>query len=80
MYEGRTDYQAAYGQFLALLTSYGVLTDEERSEGEFIVQSGGLPKDPAKRREMKIRQYRREKELKQQISVSLMSLLAIPLC
>ena len=66
--------QAAYGQFLALLTSYGVLTDEERAEGEFITQSGGLPKDPAKRREMKIRQYKREKELHQQIAVGLISL------
>lgn len=62
--------KAAYGQFLNLLISYGVLNDEERAEGEYISQSGGLPKDPAKRREMKIRQYRREKELQQQISVS----------
>lgn len=30
----------------------------------------GLPRDPAKRREAKIKQYRREKELREQISVS----------
>jgi hypothetical protein len=62
-------YQAAFGQFLSLLSSYGILNDEEKAEGEQIAQMGGLPKDPAKRREMKIRQYRREKELKQQIAV-----------
>ena len=29
----------------------------------------GLPKDPAKRREAKIAQYRREKSLREQIAV-----------
>jgi immunoglobulin-binding protein 1 len=45
------------------------LTEEEKAEGEIIAQSGGLPRDPTKKREMKIRQYRREKELKEQVSV-----------
>jgi hypothetical protein len=46
------------------------LTEEEKQESEFVSQSGGLPKDPAKKREWKIRQYRREKDLRDQILVS----------
>jgi hypothetical protein len=57
------------------LNSYGVLTEEEKQESEFISQSGGLPRDPAKKREWKIRQYKREKELREQILVSSSTLL-----
>lgn len=51
-----------------------MLTEEEKQESEFVSQSGALPKDPAKKREWKIRQYRREKDLRDQILVSLVVL------
>jgi len=35
-----------------------------------MANDGSLPRDPGQRREAKIQQYKREKELRQQISVS----------
>lgn len=57
--------------FLGLLTMYKVLKPEEEAESSAMASEGGLPRDPAKRREAKIAQYKREKELRQAISVSL---------
>lgn len=55
--------------FLGLLTMYKVLRPEEEAESSAMATDGGLPRDPAKRREAKIAQYKREKELRQQIAV-----------
>ncbi|ORY26902.1 TAP42-like protein [Naematelia encephala] len=60
--------QHAMNGFLSLLASYKVLSPEEYAESSASADSGVIAKDPAKRREAKIRQYRREKELRQQIS------------
>lgn len=57
--------------FLGLLTMYKVLRPEEEAESSAMANDGGLPRDPAKRREAKITQYKREKELRQQIAVGL---------
>lgn len=56
--------------FLALLSSYKILSPEEEAESSAMAAgpSGGA-RDPARRREAKIRQYKREKELRQQIAV-----------
>jgi hypothetical protein len=56
--------------FLSLLSSYKVLSQNEQAESSAMAADAGLPRDPAQRREAKIRQYRREKELREQISVS----------
>ncbi len=59
-------------EFLALLLSYEGLTPEEQAESSSMGSNGSsAPKDPARRREAKIRQYKREKELREQISVSI---------
>jgi immunoglobulin-binding protein 1 len=55
--------------FLSLLSSYKVLSPDEQAESSAMAGEAGLPRDPAKRREAKIRQYKREKELREQISV-----------
>jgi hypothetical protein len=62
--------QAAFSMFLGLLTMYKVLQPEEEAESSAMAGEGGLPRDPAKRREAKIAQYKREKELRQLIAVS----------
>lgn len=63
--------QTAMNDFLALLSSYAVLSPEEQAESSAAAGDGiSGPRDPAKRREAKIRQYRREKELREHISVS----------
>jgi hypothetical protein len=63
------DEQAAFNMFLGLLTMYKVLRPEEEAESSAMANDGGLPRDPAKRREAKIAQYKREKELRQKIAV-----------
>jgi hypothetical protein len=63
-------YQDNSTQFLSLLSSYAVLSPDEQAESSSMAGESGLPRDPAKRREAKIKQYRREKELREQISVS----------
>ncbi|OCF41817.1 hypothetical protein I317_04327 [Kwoniella heveanensis CBS 569] len=61
--------EAAYNSFLELITSYGVLSPEEQA-GSSAAASGSAPRDPAQKREAKIRQYKREKELREKISAS----------
>lgn len=57
---------------MELLRSYGILSPLEASE--YSANNGaGLSNDPAKRREAKINQYKREKELREKINVSLSS-------
>ncbi|KAK1926393.1 TAP42-like protein [Papiliotrema laurentii] len=58
----------AFNVFLSLLSSYKVLSPDEQAESSAMAGEAGLPRDPAKRREAKIRQYKREKELREQIS------------
>lgn len=63
--------QVAYNSFLHLLTSYQVLSPEEQAESSAMAEgSRSAPRDPAQRREAKIRQYKREKELREKVSVS----------
>lgn len=61
--------QAAYNAFLGLLSNYQVLSPEEEAESSSMA-NGAMPVDPARKREAKIRQYRREKDLRGSISVS----------
>ncbi|WRT65047.1 uncharacterized protein IL334_001989 [Kwoniella shivajii] len=64
--------ETAYNTYLELLDSYQVLTPEEQADSA--AMAGGTsstPKDPAKKREAKIRQYKREKDLREKISGSL---------
>lgn len=63
--------QDAMNSFMSLLSSYAVLSPEERAESSSSADIGVVPRDPAKRREGKIRQYKREKELREKIAVSL---------
>ncbi|WWC67653.1 uncharacterized protein I206_101563 [Kwoniella pini CBS 10737] len=64
--------ETAYNTYLELLNSYGVLSPEEKAESSAAANGqSSMPKDPAKRREAKIAQYRREKDLRQTISNSL---------
>lgn len=58
--------ETAYGAFKQLLSSYGIETSEEGS-------SGALPADPGRRREAKIAAYKREKEMREKITVSIES-------
>ncbi|GFZ49122.1 hypothetical protein JCM24511_06872 [Saitozyma sp. JCM 24511] len=58
----------ALQQFLALIRSYKVLSSEEEAESSNMADQGSAPRDPAKRREAKIRQYKREKELRDRIA------------
>ncbi|WVQ97790.1 hypothetical protein IAU59_004904 [Kwoniella sp. CBS 9459] len=62
--------ETAYNSFLELINSYGVLTTEEQAESSAAAGGSSAPRDPAQRREAKIRQYRREKELREKISSS----------
>ncbi|WWD22037.1 hypothetical protein CI109_106525 [Kwoniella shandongensis] len=63
--------ETAYGGFLELLSSYEVLTPEEKAESSAAAAGqSAISKDPAKKREAKIRQYRREKELREKIASS----------
>jgi hypothetical protein len=56
--------------FLALVSSYSVLSPDEQAQSLAAAADGTLgPKDPAKRREAKIRQYKREREIREQLSV-----------
>ena len=56
--------------FLELLTSYSVLATEELAESSAAAEDGiAGQNDPKKRRDVKIRQYKREKELREQLSV-----------
>ncbi|XAO23936.1 hypothetical protein I312_102721 [Cryptococcus bacillisporus CA1280] len=58
----------AFQAFVELLRSYGILSPQEASE--YSANNGaGLSNDPAKRREAKINQYKREKELREKINV-----------
>lgn len=57
--------ETAYGAFKQLLSSYGIDTKEEGGS------SGGVPADPGRRREAKIAAYKREKEMREKITVSL---------
>ena len=65
---GADRFKTAMNDFLSLLSSYAVLSPEERAESSAMA-GGGLPADPAKRREAKVRSYKREKELREQLSV-----------
>ncbi|RXK42237.1 hypothetical protein M231_00596 [Tremella mesenterica] len=58
----------AINAFLHLLNSYKVLSPDEEAESS--AMANGVPKDPARRREAKIRAYKREKELREFISAS----------
>ena len=55
--------ETAYGAFKQLLNSYGIETAEEGA--------GAVPADPGRRREAKIAAYKREKETREKITVSL---------
>lgn len=55
-----------FRRFLAQLESHQVIPATERSLYE---KSTSTVKDPAKRRELKIQQYRKEKELRTRIEV-----------
>ncbi|TXT06127.1 hypothetical protein VHUM_03600 [Vanrija humicola] len=61
--------ETALNAFQQLLQSYKVLGSDEEAESSG--GAGAAPADPAKRREAKIRAYRREKELKESISNAL---------
>ncbi|WVW78768.1 hypothetical protein I302_100730 [Kwoniella bestiolae CBS 10118] len=64
--------ETAYNSYLELLSSYGALTPEEQAESSAAASGqSAVPKDPAKKREAKIRQYKREKELRERIASSL---------
>ncbi|WWC87199.1 uncharacterized protein L201_002085 [Kwoniella dendrophila CBS 6074] len=64
--------ETAHSNYLELLNSYGVLTSEEQAESSNAANGqSSISKDPAKKREAKIRQYKREKELREKISNSL---------
>ncbi|OCF59109.1 hypothetical protein L486_03610 [Kwoniella mangroviensis CBS 10435] len=64
--------ETAYASYLELLNSYGVLSSEEQAESSAAASGqSSEPKDPAKKREAKIRQYKREKELREDIANSL---------
>ncbi|WWC59165.1 uncharacterized protein I303_101713 [Kwoniella dejecticola CBS 10117] len=66
--------ETAYSSYLELLTSYSVLSPEDKAESSASTNGGpSIPKDPAKKREAKIAQYRKEKDLRQYISNSLPS-------
>ncbi|TYJ54407.1 hypothetical protein B9479_004917 [Cryptococcus floricola] len=52
-------------QFVEVLTSYGIITPEEKAGFNL---DGRTPSDPASRRDAKIQQYRKEKDLKERIS------------
>ena len=67
--QGRCSFQAALNSFLTMLSSYKVLSPDEEAESSAMA-SGAAPRDPARKREAKIRAYKREKELREQISVS----------
>ncbi|KAI5117471.1 hypothetical protein M0805_007176 [Coniferiporia weirii] len=56
--------QAHLDVFASLLTGYGVIPDEER---RLYSQKSSSIADPAKRREVKITQFRKEKEIKSRI-------------
>lgn len=60
----------AFNAFLGLLQTYNVFGSDEQAEGSSSTAPGAVPSDPGQRREAKIRAYRREKELKERISVS----------
>ncbi|KAK8846728.1 hypothetical protein IAR55_005815 [Kwoniella newhampshirensis] len=63
--------ETAYSGFLDLLSSYEVLTPEEKAESSVAAAGrSAISKDPAKKREAKIRQYKREKELREKIASS----------
>lgn len=62
--------ETALNAFQQLLQSYKVLGSDEEAESSGSGGGAAVPADPAKRREAKIRAYRREKELKENISVS----------
>lgn len=53
---------------MSLLNAYQVISDEDKESAGAADPSA--IRDPAKRREAKIRQYKWEKELRQKISVS----------
>ncbi|AFR92469.1 hypothetical protein C343_00339 [Cryptococcus neoformans C23] len=57
----------AFQTFVELLCSYGVLSSQEASEYSEGNRTD-LPNDPAKKREAKINQYKREKELREKIN------------
>ncbi|ORX34353.1 TAP42-like protein [Kockovaella imperatae] len=58
----------AFNLFLSLLSTYSIVTPSEQAESSAMGVEAGLPRDPAKRREAKIAQYKREKQLREQIS------------
>ena len=66
--DSAADRQTAYESFFSLTGHYGILPPDQLAESSAMAE-GALPKDPARRREAKIRQYKREKDLRQQLSV-----------
>lgn len=56
--------QANFGSYVRLLDSYGVVPDEDRQN---LARTGA--RDPAKRREEKIRHYRWEKDVREKLEV-----------
>jgi len=60
--------QANFESYVRMLDSYGVIEGEDR---EKLARTGA--RDPAKRREEKIRHYRWEKEVREKLEVSFVS-------
>ncbi|WVQ76745.1 hypothetical protein IAR50_006419 [Cryptococcus sp. DSM 104548] len=57
--------QDACHQFIEVLSSYGIITPEEKAGFNL---DGRAPSDPAGRRDAKIQQYKREKELREKLT------------
>lgn len=65
MANGKSANQAAYEAFLWLLETY----DFPLQDGQTYGGSTAIPLDPAGRRDAKIKQYKMEKAMKEQVSV-----------